>query len=98
MMPQVQLPLAQSKEKRREVRRPAQGMVLVSYVDPQKMDFIGRLIDVSASGFRIEHRCASLATGQMVEFSHAEASGRARVMWKRITGDRVESGFLVVKD
>lgn len=90
-------PHVQIKEKRREIRRKAEGLVRVSYCDPRKVEFVGRLIDVSQSGFRIEHRCASLATGQTVEFSHVEASGRARVMWKRIVGDRVESGFLVVE-
>ena len=92
MMPQVQ-----AKEKRREPRRSADGSVHVIYFDPQKVDVVGRLIDVSQSGFRMEHSCASLSTGQVVDFSHSEAAGRARVMWKRIMGESVESGFLVVK-
>lgn len=92
----TQVPLIHTREKRREIRRPADGTVRVSYFDPQKVDVVGRLIDLSRSGFRMEHGCASLSTGQVVEFSHAEASGRARVMWKRIMGEHVESGFLVV--
>jgi hypothetical protein len=90
-------PPIQVGEKRREARHSADGSVRVSYFDPQRVEIVGRLIDVSQSGFRMEHRCASLSTGQMVEFSHAEAAGHARVMWKRIMGERVESGFLVVQ-
>ncbi|HML16040.1 MAG TPA: PilZ domain-containing protein [Bryobacteraceae bacterium] len=92
MMPRVQI-----KEKRQEERRRANGFVRVTFFDPQQVDVTGRLIDVSQRGFRMEHQCASLSTGQVVEFSHAEASGRARVMWKRIMGERVESGFLVLQ-
>ena len=97
MTPHVEIPQAQIKEKRRELRRTADGSVEVSYFDPQKVEMVGRLIDVSPSGFRMEHGCASLSTGQIVEFSHSEASGRARVMWKRIMGERVESGFHVIQ-
>ncbi len=97
MTPHLQIPDVPAKEKRREVRHSADGSVRVSYFDPQRVDVVGRLVDVSKSGFRMEHACASLSTGQIVEFSHGEAAGRARVMWKRILGDKVESGFLVVR-
>lgn len=56
----------------------------------------GRLMDVSPGGFRMSHHFASLAAGQVVEFSHIEAKGRARVIWNRIVAERVETGFLVV--
>jgi hypothetical protein len=54
-------------------------------------------VDYSNSGFRAVHNCAALHSGQEVEFRHAVAVGRARVMWNRITDDRVETGFLVLK-
>jgi hypothetical protein len=41
------------------------------------------------------HACASLHSGQVVEFAHLEAKGRARVMWNRILAGGVETGFLV---
>jgi len=47
-------------------------------------------MDVSPSGFRMAHDCASLRSGQLVEFAHPEAKGRARVMWNRILADGVE--------
>ena len=53
-------------------------------------------MDVSASGFRMTHEYAALEAGQIVEFSHIEAAGRARVVWTRIADARVETGFLVV--
>ena len=83
-------------EKRRETRRAAHGVVHVRYADPQRIEIEGRLMDVSASGFRMSHDCVSLAAGQMVQFAHLEAAGQARVMWNRVVAGRVESGFLVV--
>jgi hypothetical protein len=82
-------------EKRREVRRAADGAVHVSYSDPHAQEIQGRLLDVSASGFRMAHGCASLSAGQLVEFSHSDVNGRARVIWTRVVGERVETGFLV---
>jgi PilZ domain len=84
-------------EKRREPRREASGVVHVRLSDPKVLDIEGRLIDLSPGGFRMAHHFASLAAGQVVEFSHIEAKGRARVIWNRILAERVETGFLVVR-
>ena len=83
-------------EKRSEARREASGQVRVTFTDPEPLEIDGRLMDVSASGFRMAHECPSLRSGQLVEFAHPEANGRARVMWNRILAGGVESGFLVV--
>jgi hypothetical protein len=83
-------------EKRREQRRKTSGSVSVRFNDSHAREIEGRLIDVSASGFRMAHELTSLTTGQVVEFSHGEASGQARVMWNRIIEDSVETGFLVI--
>jgi hypothetical protein len=85
------------REKRRETRRPATGSVRVRFANPEPQEIRGRLIDVSAGGFRMAHDCRSLATGQMVEFVHVEAAGKAQVMWNRILEDRVETGFFVTE-
>ena len=82
-------------EKRREARREASGQVRVTFTDPEPLEIDGKLMDVSVSGFRMSHACASLHSGQVVEFAHVEATGRARVMWNRIQADGVETGFLV---
>ncbi len=82
-------------EKRREARRAASGNVRVTFTDPEPLEIDGKLMDVSVSGFRMAHSCASLHSGQVVEFAHIEATGRARVMWNRIQASGVETGFLV---
>jgi len=84
-------------EKRRETRRSATGNVRVKFTDPEPLEIDGKLMDVSVSGFRMSHAGASLHSGQVVEFAHIEATGRARVMWNRIQPDSVETGFLVFK-
>jgi hypothetical protein len=83
------------RENRREPRRAADGEVRVWFGLPRPLEIQGRLVDVSSSGFRMAHGYAALEAGQTVEFSHLEATGRARVVWTRIAGARVESGFLV---
>jgi len=83
-------------EKRREIRQPAEGPVLVRFANPQPLEILGQLMDVSASGFRMAHANQALQSGQIVEFSHSLAVGAARVMWNRIMDQRVETGFLIV--
>jgi ABC-type nitrate/sulfonate/bicarbonate transport system permease component len=83
-------------EKRRETRQPAEGPVLVNFSNPQPMEILGELVDVSPSGFRMAHANQSLQSGQLVGFSHALAIGTARVMWNRIMDHRVETGFRIV--
>jgi hypothetical protein len=88
-------PEVQVHEKRREERRPANGSVSVQFSNPRIVKIEGRLMDVSSGGFRMSHEYTSLAAGQVVDFAHSEATGRARVMWNRIVERAVESGFLV---
>jgi len=83
-------------EKRSEPRRSASGVVRVRFTDPKAVEIEGRLMDLSPGGFRMSHSFASLEAGQIVEFTHVEAKGRARVIWNRITDKNVETGFLVV--
>jgi len=84
------------QEQRREARQPAEGPVLVRFADPQPLEILGQLMDVSPSGFRMSHANQALQTGQVVEFSHTHAAGAARVMWNRIMDHRVETGFRIV--
>ena len=87
---------ASLRESRREQRRPADGLVRVRYTNPRQVQIEGRLVDVSAGGFRMRHKWTALSAGQIVEFSYPEATGQARVVWNRVAGDHVETGFLVV--
>ena len=84
------------RDSRKEPRRPVNGEVRVLFENPHPREIHGRLVDVSVSGFRMAHEYTALETGQMVEFSHIEAAGRARVVWNRIADAHVETGFLVV--
>ena len=84
------------RENRKEPRRLADGAVRVWFTEPKPREIQGRLMDISTSGFRMSHQCADLEAGQVVEFSHVEAAGHARVIWNRILAARVETGFLVV--
>lgn len=56
----------------------------------------GVLLDVSTHGFRAIHNAPTLASGQTVLFEHSGRTGRARVVWTRIDGDQVQSGFYVL--
>jgi hypothetical protein len=82
--------------RRQEPRFRAVGPVAIQFTEPFTGRLSGKLVDVSDRGFRAAHNEKSLAAGQRVEFEHAGASGAARVIWTRILGDVVESGFLIL--
>lgn len=84
-------------DRRAESRHPTEGELQFSFDDPSRQEVNGQLMDYSKSGFRAMHDYAALHTGQVVEFRHMLAFGKARVMWNRIADDRVETGFLVIK-
>jgi hypothetical protein len=84
------------RENRREQRRAVEGPVRVWFQNPQRLEIEGRLMDLSSAGFRMVHDYAPLSAGQIVEFSHTESAGSARVIWNRISGAHVETGFLVL--
>jgi hypothetical protein len=84
------------ENRRAEERVTSDGEVTLSFDDPAPRRFAGHLLDYSARGFRAAHAWARFENGQVVEFRHNTASGRARVMWNRIVGEAVETGFLVL--
>ena len=83
-------------EARREPRRPASGSIRVAFRNPQEVKIEGTLIDLSASGFRMAHSFARMEPGQIVDFAHSAATGKARVVWNRVADARVETGFLIL--
>lgn len=85
-----------ASEKRREPRYAASGSIRIRFADPAPREIEGHLLDVSGSGFRMKHEFSPLTAGQVVEFSHAEARGDARVIWNRIVDRYVETGFFVL--
>jgi len=77
---------------RREPRLRADGSVTLRF---DRHRITGQLMDVSSSGFRAAHDCPHLRTGATVHFRHEAGSGRARVVWNRISGGSIESGFFI---
>lgn len=86
-------------EKRHEPRTQSNGTVEILVDEPHsRLEFAGQLVDTSASGFRASHRHGALMNGLLVHFRHDHASGVARVIWNRIAGDIIETGFLIVSN
>jgi hypothetical protein len=95
-MPYMHSNPSEPEEKRAEPRRQARGTVMLHPRTDAGAAIAGRLIDISRSGFRARHREQALLPGQEVEFEIAGLPGSARVIWTRIAGGRVESGFLIL--
>ena len=86
----------QPADQRRERRHAAAGEVIFQFGETPK-EVRAKLIDRSNTGFRAEHNSSELACGQMVEFQFPASAKRvARVVWTRIAGGRVETGFLIL--
>jgi hypothetical protein len=83
------------EDRRSEPRRKARGEVL--FKPSGSAAVAGRLVDIAKSGFRAAHFLQTLRPGQVVSFEIAGFAGSARVVWTRILGDQVESGFLILK-
>jgi hypothetical protein len=85
-------------ERRQETRRLGGGDVILTFQDPEPIEIMGRLVDLSASGFRVAHKCPALRPGQLVTFRYAWSAGKARVMWNRVMSEgRQESGLFVLQ-
>ena len=84
-------------DRRREVRVPAEGEVILAPETPRPMMITARLLDLSPNGFRAAHASPTLETGSVLHFRHGADSGRAKVVWNRSSGGNWESGFLIVR-
>jgi hypothetical protein len=92
----------QRVEQRREPRQSGAGdvrfLIPSSGVNAGLTEVHGQLLDRSASGFRAEHEFPGLTCGQIVEFRlKGSAKRQARVVWTRIMGARVETGFFILR-
>jgi hypothetical protein len=86
----------ESANRRSEERFNLTGELVLSFDDPVHHEVTAHLLDYSKSGFRAEHEYPALSTGQIVRFQRMLAWGRARVVWNRILGEKVETGFVVL--
>jgi hypothetical protein len=84
-------------DRRLEMRRMAAGDVTL-WLNGSPLTVSGHLIDLAKSGFRARHNSPTLRSRHIVEFEMAGVSGRARVVWTRVLGDQVESGFLILAE
>ncbi len=83
-------------ERRGKERQAAEGEVVLFFEDPEPVEIGGRLIDLNTTGFRASHQYTALRGGQVVSFHHSFAQGFAQVVWNRIVGNLVESGFQIL--
>jgi hypothetical protein len=83
-------------ERRKHQRRKTIGSVYFWWNEAVGREARGTLLDESEGGFRARHTCRELAAGQLVGIRLGGVEGRARVAWTRVTGDVVESGFMVL--
>src|ERR1700692_519574 len=84
------------EDRRTETRFPADEDVRLRPEGLMSPAITGRLLDVAASGFRVQHESRSLVSGLAVHFEFRGAQGLAQIMWTRILGNRVESGFRIL--
>ncbi len=96
-MPERELTDEPITERRRKPRRAASGVIRLTIVGDDPLQFQGELVNISESGFRVRHHQTKLHAGQEVDFEHDRGQGSARVMWTRILGERVESGFVLIR-
>jgi hypothetical protein len=85
------------EERRRNPRHEVQGVIFLKILnsDLHSAPIRAFLIDLSASGFCASHTSKELCSGQEVAFCHDAGKGMATVVWTRIDGQSVESGFLI---
>jgi hypothetical protein len=84
-------------ERRTQPRRLASGQVELRPEWLTSTSSIpGQMLDINSGGFRASHNFQALVSGHIVEFAFGRQKGRARVVWTRILGDQVESGFVIL--
>jgi hypothetical protein len=83
------------EERRQEERRVASGAGWIEPLEGGAREEL-QLVDMSGSGFRGLHGSFTLCAGQRVRFQYPRHKGVAVVMWNRLLGGHVESGFLIV--
>jgi len=70
--------------------------VYVSWM--QEESLLGRLVEMSRSGFRMAHQYRRFEAGQEVWVSLPWGRVRARVMWNRVYRRQVQTGFRMVEN
>ena len=88
---------SQHDDRRAETRRKTAADVTL-WLNGSPFKVPGAVKDLTKSGFRARHNAPTLRPSHIVEFELAGVSGHARVVWTRVLGDQVESGFLILAE
>lgn len=88
--------MSDPKERRKHARTAARGEVTLRF-DGLPEEIKAVCVDESETGFRARHRNLASTGNQQVHFQTNTRSGTARVVWNRILGQEVESGFLIME-
>jgi len=83
-------------DRRQAPRRPASGEVRLRQAGLIAPAFAGRLVDMSATGFRARHSCLTLGCGARVAYESERGNGMACAVWTRIVGREAETGFQII--
>jgi len=83
-------------DRRMEPRQPVSGEVRLRQTGLIAPAFAGRLVDMSATGFRAWHSCLTLGCGSRVAYESERGSGTACAVWTRIVGGEAETGFRII--
>ncbi|MBM3761783.1 MAG: PilZ domain-containing protein [Acidobacteria bacterium] len=84
------------EDRRSEARLKANGTVTLRLNEEYQVPFDARLMDISASGFRVRHANTELHSGQECDFTLPGTRGKAKVVWNRTTPDFIETGFFIL--
>jgi hypothetical protein len=89
---------AQVRDRRDEKRHPVSFSRPLYITWMQEQSLLGRLIDVSRSGFRVLHQFRRFEPGQEVLVSFPWGKVRAQVIWNRVFRTQVQTGFRLCED
>jgi len=73
-----------------------EGEVVLNFDDTVPREIRGQFLDFGRDGFRVIHSYVGLVSGQSVYYHHVLAKGAAKVVWNRIIGEMVETGFIII--
>ena len=85
-------------DRRFEKRHDAAKDIKIRVLLPNLVEIRGRVVDISPSGFRAEHKYSALSAGQKVEYELEGNEGSALVVWNRIFEEHVETGFFLLQN
>src|SRR5712691_8897081 len=92
----VESPPGQKQERRTEPRRKAEGLVFLTARTSGTPALVisAFLMNLSESGFCASYTSKELSPGREVAFCHDGGLGVAKVVWTRVLGQEVQSGFV----